>query len=236
MTASTPDGFVMKSARRRVLADEVADAIRSAIFAGNIDLGQRLVEEELAATLNVSRGPVREAFVLLAQEGLVNVEPHRGATVAELGPEGVHEVYSLRTALERLAVEWLCRYGTEEDFDRISGVLQQFRTLPRPLTRSAVAALDLDFHDAIFQGAHHERLYRAWLALKSQIFLYLVHRGALRSDFARTWLQDHQDLVDVLRGRKPGPAVKLIEGHIEGTYRRVLAADLDSTNGGVRRP
>lgn len=225
MSATPSDGLVMRSARRRVLADEVADSIRDAIFAGNIDLGQRLVEEELAANLNVSRGPVREAFVLLAQEGLVNVERHRGATVAQLGPDGVHEIYSLRNALERLAVEWVCRQATDADFDRIAGVLQQFHKLPRPLTRSAVAGLDVAFHDAIFQGAHHERLYRAWLALRSQIFLYLVHRGALRQSFAQTWLKDHEDLLVVLRQRKRAAAVKMIEGHIEGTYRRVLEAD-----------
>ena len=227
MTAD-PHGRVVRLAPRRVLADEVADAIRDAIFGGNIDLGERLVEEDLAADLNVSRGPVREAFVLLAQEGLVSVERHRGATVAQLGADGVHEIYSLRLALERLAVEWLCRYATAADFDHIADVLRQFYKLPRPLTRPAVAGLDVAFHDAIFQAAHHERLYRAWLALRSQIFLYLVHRGALRHDFTETWLQDHENLLEVLRQRKRGPAVKLIAGHIEGTYRRVLQPDKES--------
>ncbi len=231
MTVTRSDAVVMRSARRRLLADEVADAIRDAIFAGKIDLGQRLVEEELAAQLNVSRGPVREALVLLAQEGLIKVERHRGAAVAQLEPEGVHEIYSLRTALERLAVEWACRYGTDDDLARVVAVLQQFDKLPRPLTRSAVSGLDVAFHDAIFQAAHHERLYRSWLALKSQIFLYLVHREALRPDFAETWLQDHQDLLAVLRQRRRAPAVKLIEEHIKGTYRRVLEADSKSESG-----
>ena len=231
MTATPADGRLVRLARRRVLADEVADAIRGAIFGGNIDLGQRLVEEDLAADLNVSRGPVREAFVLLAQEGLVNVERHRGATVAQLSADGVHELYSLRKALERLAVEWLCRYGTDADFDHMADLLQQFHNLPRPLTRPAVAGLDIAFHDAIFHGAHHERLYQAWLALRSQIFVYLVHRGALRHDFTQTWLKDHEDLLEVLRQRKRGPALKIIEGHIEGTYRRVVEANSETANG-----
>ena len=62
MTDLLAAGSVLGPARRRVLADEVADAIRDAIFAGRIDLGQRLVEEELATNLNVSRAPVREAL------------------------------------------------------------------------------------------------------------------------------------------------------------------------------
>jgi DNA-binding GntR family transcriptional regulator len=212
-------------ARRRVLADEVADVIRDAIFAGRIDLGQRLVEEDLASDLNVSRSPVREALVRLSQEGLVHMERHRGASVAQLGLEEVYEIYSLRTALERLAAEWLCRNATPEDFQRMAGVLQQFDKLPRPLTRSAVAGLDVAFHDAIYQAAHHERLYQSWLSLRSQIFLYLVHRGALRADFAHSWLKDHEDLLEVLERRKRAAAVKVIEGHIEGTYQRVLEAN-----------
>ena len=179
----------------------------------------------LASDLNVSRSPVREALVRLSQEGLVHMERHRGASVAQLGLEEVYEIYSLRTALERLAAEWLCRNATPEDFQRMAGVLQQFDKLPRPLTRSAVAGLDVAFHDAIYQAAHHERLYQSWLSLRSQIFLYLVHRGALRADFAHSWLKDHEDLLEVLERRKRAAAVKVIEGHIEGTYQRVLEAN-----------
>ena len=229
MTDLHVDGPAIGPARRRVLADEVADAIRNAIFAGRIDLGQRLVEEELASNLNVSRGPVREALVLLTQEGLVRMERHRGATVAELDLDGAYEIYSLRTALERLATECICRRATDEDFARISAVLEQFDKLPRPLTRSSVAGLDLAFHDAVFQAAHHERLYRAWLSLRSQIFLYLVNRGALRHDFAHSWLKDHEDLLEVLARRKRGPALKLVEDHIEGPYQRVLQAHRESS-------
>jgi DNA-binding GntR family transcriptional regulator len=222
------DSPTVGPARRRVLADEVADAIRDAIFAGRIDLGQRLVEEDLASGLNVSRGPVREALVRLSQEGLVHTERHRGATVAELGLDEVNEIYSLRTALERLAAEWLCRNATQGDFTKMAEVLRQFDKLAHPLTRSAVAGLDVAFHDAVYQAAHHERLYQAWLALRSQIFLYLVHRGALRADFAESWLQDHEDYLHVLMRCKRVAAVKVVEGHIEGTYQRVLAANREA--------
>jgi DNA-binding GntR family transcriptional regulator len=221
-------GNALGPARRRVLADEVADAIREAIFAGRIDLGQRLVEEELATNLNVSRGPVREALVRLSQEGLVHIERHRGVTVAQLGFDAVDEIYSLRTALERLAGEWLCRNATQADFERMAGVLQEFDKLPQPVTRSSVAGLDVAFHDALYRAAHHERLYQAWLALRSQIFLYLVHRGALRPDFAKTWLKDHEDFLDVLKRRQRTQVVKTIEAHIEGTYQRLLQANRDT--------
>ncbi len=149
----------------------------------------------------------------------------------------VYEIYSLRTALERLAAESLCRNATPADFKHLAELLGQFDKLPRPLTRSAVASLDVAFHDGVYQAAHNDRLYQAWLALRSQIFLYLVHRGALRADFADSWLKDHEDYLEVLMRRKRVLAVKVVEAHIEGTYQRVLAANRaagDGSNGRSR--
>ena len=73
------DGSALGPAARRVLADEVADALREAIMTGRFESGQRLIEHELATQLAVSRGPVREALSRLSQEGLVIVDRHRGA-------------------------------------------------------------------------------------------------------------------------------------------------------------
>ncbi len=225
---SVTDGVtppLLGPARRRVLADEVADAIRAAIVSGELTAGKRLVEDDLASQLGVSRGPVREALAQLVLEGLVVHERHRGASVARLRIEEVDELYSLRTALERLAVEWACRFATEDDLEQIGAVLARFDTLPKPLTRTSVANLDVEFHDAVFKAAHHHRLYSAWTALRSQIALFLLQRGALREDFSTTWRADHEEFLAALKSRKRSDAVKQVEGHIEGTYRRVVAAD-----------
>jgi DNA-binding GntR family transcriptional regulator len=220
----------LEPARRRVLADEVADSLRNAIVRGTLASGQRLVEDELAAQLGVSRGPVREALARLSQEGLVVLERHRGATVAALSADEVDEIYSLRSALERLAVEWVCRMATDEELDGIGDILLRFDALPLPLTRASVAALDVDFHDAIFRAAHHGRLSHAWDSLRSQIFVYLIQRGALRSDFAATWRDDHAAFLDVLRTRDVQRAIEHVERHIEATYQRVLEAQKPATD------
>ncbi len=90
--------------RRRGLADEVADSIRAAILSGAYELGAQLREVELAAALEVSRGPVREALLRLEREGLVRSEWHRGATVMTLSPEDIAELDCMRGALVGLAV------------------------------------------------------------------------------------------------------------------------------------
>src|SRR3954451_14400347 len=101
---------------KRSLADDVVDRLRDAIFHGSFKPGEALREEQLAAMLDVSRGPVREALVQLEREGLVLVRRHRGATVARLSRGDLEEVYSLRLALERLAIQRAARLATERDF------------------------------------------------------------------------------------------------------------------------
>src|SRR5215468_8309890 len=112
---------------KRSLADDVVDRLRDAIFHGSFKPGEPLREEQLAASLDVSRGPVREALVQLEREGLVIVRRHRGATVARLSRLDAEEVYSLRLALERLAVQRAVRSATEADFAALEEVMEAFR-------------------------------------------------------------------------------------------------------------
>ncbi|MCU1490274.1 MAG: GntR family transcriptional regulator [Acidimicrobiaceae bacterium] len=208
-------------AQRRVLADEAADAIRSAIVSGDLVPGRRLIEDELAFQLGVSRGPVREALARLTREGLVLNEHHRGAIVACLSGEEVEEIYSLRTALECLAAERVCTSATVEDLQAIERIVEYIDELPKPLEKLAVANLDLDFHDAVFRAAHHNRLYAAWEGLRSQIFLFLMSGGDLTADFEVSWRRDHEIFLEALRRRELPALLEVVEGHVESTYRRV---------------
>jgi DNA-binding GntR family transcriptional regulator len=222
-------------ARRRVLADEVADSIRGAIVSGKLTPGQRLIEEELANQLNVSRAPIRVALIHLGQEGLVVSERHRGASVAKLSADDIEKIYSLRSALERLAADWACRNATDQDLEDMAVILAHFDSLPRPVTRTAAARLDLDFHDVLHRAAHHEPLYRAWLGLRTQVFLFITQRGAWRADFAKIWHDDHAELLELVRNHKRSLAIRLVERHNNSTYQRVHEANHPFPRGQLSR-
>jgi DNA-binding GntR family transcriptional regulator len=210
--------------KRRVLMDDVVDAIREAILSGKLAAGTRLIEDDLAGMLDVSRGPIRQALFKLQQEGLVVHETHRGATVATVSPDDIEEIYSLRTALERLAIEHACRRATLDDLAPLEAILLLFQSTPRTnITRKKVAEFDIDFHDALFRAAHHRRLYRAWEGLRSQVMVFLLLRDALPDDYLDSWHRDHTRLLEAVRSGNQALAAATIEEHIGGAYQRLLA-------------
>jgi DNA-binding GntR family transcriptional regulator len=218
---------------KRSLADDVVERLRDAIFHGSFKPGEALREEQLAAMLDVSRGPVREALVQLEREGLVLVRRHRGATVARLARSDLEDVYSLRLALERLAIQRATRYATDQDFAAMEGVLAAFDVaLSRGPSEKEVAELDVRFHDLIYQAARHQRLYDCWANLKSQIYIFLLSRNVVDPDFRDITVKSHAALLEAIRTRDEARATTEIEDHLRGAYDRVVrgysAAEMDS--------
>ena len=218
---------------KRSLADDVVDRLRDAIFHGSFKPGEALREEQLAAMLDVSRGPVREALVQLEREGLVLVRRHRGATVARLSRSDLEDVYTLRLALERLAIQRAARYATDQDFAAMEAVLTAFDVaLSRGPSEKEVAELDVRFHDLIYQAARHQRLYDCWANLKSQIYIFLLSRNVVDPDFREITVKSHAALLEAIRMRDEARATTEIEDHLRGAYDRVVrgysAAEADS--------
>jgi DNA-binding GntR family transcriptional regulator len=106
-------------------SDRVTEAVRQAILTGGLRPGETLVERELAATLGVSKTPVREALIALTASGLVVSSPNRGVTVRTLTPKNVKEIYELRLLLEPWAVAEMTRSRTEADVARIEAALDR---------------------------------------------------------------------------------------------------------------
>ncbi|GAD70926.1 putative transcriptional regulator [Vibrio alginolyticus NBRC 15630 = ATCC 17749] len=96
----------------------VEEAIRTQILKGELKTGQPLRQDALAKEFNVSRIPVREALVQLEAQGLVSFEPHKGATVTELSPEKINELFELRAVVECHILERAIQNMTDADLER----------------------------------------------------------------------------------------------------------------------
>jgi DNA-binding GntR family transcriptional regulator len=198
-------------ARRRGLAEEVADRIRDAIFDGVYAPGGPLREVELAEALGVSRGPVREALLRLEREGLVRSEWHRGTTVTALSEADVAELDSLRAALDHLAVGLVVDRAPEPALAAIDAVV---RRMDRAAGEHEMVRCDLEFHDAVYAAAGHRRLREAWQAIRSQVHLFLLTRIGVATDGYLAGIPaEHRELAAALRARDGQTALALFAEH-----------------------
>jgi len=203
-------------ARRRGLAEEVADRIRDAIFDGVYPPGGQLREVELSAALRVSRGPVREALLRLEREGLVRSEWHRGATVTALSEQDVAELDTLRAALEQLAVRLVIDHAPDSALAAIDDVVQR---MDRAADEHEMVRCDLDFHDAVYAAAGHRRLREAWQAIRSQVHLFLLTRIGLDSEgYLASVPAEHRQLASALRERDREAALQLFAEHRQQAF------------------
>jgi DNA-binding GntR family transcriptional regulator len=139
------------------LVDETAAAIRARIMSGEIPIGAQLRQADLAATLGVSRTPIREALRQLQAGGLIEVLPRRGAVVRVPAPWEVREAYEVRAELEGLACVRAVGEITSEQLDELRRTNDVLRDGPH--ARPATAANDR-FHALIHEIAGNERLAR----------------------------------------------------------------------------
>src|SRR5699024_5159943 len=96
---------LLQISEERTLHDRVCSILRQAILKGDFRPGERLIQADVAKLIGVSRMPVREALQQLEVEGLVTLEPHRGAVVNSLDIKDIEEIYELRSILEPIALE-----------------------------------------------------------------------------------------------------------------------------------
>lgn len=149
----------------RRLGELAADALRRAILLGQLGAGTRLVEDDLAARLHVSRGPIRDALRQLAEEGLVSTAG-RGASVAATGLDNIRELYSLRCAIECLSVELAIQLFSKRDLAEARARLEAMLRAAAEGPLESFVDRDLAFHTLFYERVGHRRLLRAWQALE----------------------------------------------------------------------
>lgn len=219
-----PPAPLLAPARKRTLAEDATERLREAILHGYFAPGQALSEEQLARSLAVSRGPIRDALQQLEREGLVMTGANGRATIARLSRHDLDQVYSLRLALERLAVVEAIRNAERADLDAMANVLQQMeQAVARGFTAQEAADLDIAFHDLLYRAARHERLYDAWSNLRSQVYVFLLSRNIADADYkGQLTISGHAQLLDALRSRDEAAVLESIEVHLRAAYSRIV--------------
>ncbi len=210
----------------------VVQRLRHLILSGQLKPGQRLVQDELAARLGVSRTPIREALQNLAHEGLVTLSSYRGASVAPFSLENLQEVYTVRSALESHATYLAAQRIRGEELAQLAGFLQAMDQAFRQKDLDGLLAAHGQFHTAIYAAAASPRLYE--LILKYLGLADVYQRMALSlGRGAKDPVVEHQDLLHTLETRDAEAAGRLMRAHLELTAAELLA--LFRQHGGMGR-
>ncbi|HEY8492632.1 MAG TPA: GntR family transcriptional regulator [Myxococcota bacterium] len=199
--------------------ETVTAALRREILAGERAAGERLVEQALCERFGVARHSLRAALRALAGEGLVRIEPNRGARVARLDADQIVALYELRTALEveaaRLALE---RHGGRLP-GAVHGALTQLERACADGVWSAINDAHAELHGEIVAAGQSPRITAAHRALENELRLFLNQLEPLWS--TERMAADHAALVHGLE--RDGPAV--LREHLAESAAALVAAE-----------
>lgn len=206
--------------QREALGPQVAAALREAIAAGEFVRGERLIEVELAEKYGVSRGPVRDAIRILQLEGLVESQPP-GMVVSGIDEEAINEVYSLRGAIEGLAVRISVSREGDTDYSELERQVLAMERAARNDDPSDFAQADVAFHNAICLSSGHRRLADVWQRYEAIMMTLLRLTISLDQDLSASAAK-HRALLDLIKGGDPVAAETELAAHLEGSRARMV--------------
>ncbi|MFC7625698.1 GntR family transcriptional regulator [Microlunatus sp. GCM10028923] len=204
------------------LGVHVTDRLRREIVSGQIPAGTHLVEGRLSELFGVSRGPVRDSLRQLEAEGLVEAR-RRGVYVRGMSLEDIDELYSLRTMLEREALQ-LAMGRETTDWSEARRSLEEMTEAAERGDVEAFAHADLEFHTAFYRSAGHRRLGNVWAQYKPTFAAMLSVTNAQDARDLRPTLSDHVQLLDALAAKDHTTVLDLLADHIEGSRQRMRHA------------
>ncbi len=207
----------------------VYEALKEQITGSQLRPGVKLIHQDLAERLQVSRTPVREALERLYQEGFVTRLPRRGFYVAEIDEEEARELYELREALELYALRRSMARGIKStDLRRLDGFNRTYQGLVRDGATRERMIVDRDWHLALASLADNRALLRSLAAVFERLILKIRTDG-YRTVRGAEALSEHVQMMEVLRAEDKGEAERLLAEHIQGARRR-LASHLSESS------
>jgi DNA-binding GntR family transcriptional regulator len=195
---------------RRALYEDVAERLRSQIFARELEPGTWIDETRLAAEYGISRTPLREALKVLAAEGLVTMKPRRGAYVAEMSRDDVRHVYHLLALLESDAAAEVARHADTAQVDRLQGLHDKLEKQARQ--RDAFFATNELFHVALLEIGGNR--WRAQIVADLRKVMKLNrHHSLFKQGRIADSLAEHRALMAAIAAHDAQKAAKLMRQH-----------------------
>jgi DNA-binding GntR family transcriptional regulator len=207
---------------RRPLHEEAADRLRDQIVQGRLAAGARLNERLLTAQLGVSRTPLREAFKVLATEGLVELLPNRGAVVSQMDPVRLAESLAVMGALEALAGELACRNATDAQVNEIRALHYEMLAYHARGDLAGYFKFNQAIHLKLVKYSGNAVLYNIYRQMNGNVrrARYMANLSKERWDAA---VREHDEILAALGARDVKRIKALLSDHLAHKLASVLA-------------
>ncbi len=195
------------------LTTVIFERIRDDILYGKYEKGQKIIEAKMADEFNVSRTPVREAIKQLELDDLVENIPNRGVVVKGISKQDIVDIFTIRLAIEGIAVEWAIERMDQQDMQKINEIyeLMEFYTFKKDVQK--FAELNTKFHEAIYKATKSRYLENV---LKNyQVFMKVVRYKSLeKPGRLQGALDEHKLIVDALMKKDVEYAKMVVIDHV----------------------
>ena len=207
---------------RRPLHEEAADRLRDLIVQGRLAPGARLNERLLTAKLGVSRTPLREAFKVLATEGLVELVPNRGAIVSQIDAERLSETLAVMGALEALAGELACRNATDAQLNEIRALHYEMLAYHARGDLAGYFKFNQAIHLKLVKYSGNTTLFNAYRQLNGNVrrARYMANLSKERWDAA---VREHEEILAALGARDVKRIKALLTEHLAQKLASVVS-------------
>ena len=196
----------------RTLPEQIADSLRQAILQGRLRSGAHLVETSIAEQMQTSRGPVRDALLLLERDGLVAKLPNRGTRVLDFSERTLREAATLRAALEEFAVTLLAPRLTSDEIGRLDALVCRMEAAARRRAARDFNEADFQFHNAIFETCGHQTLHEVWRGMQRRIRAFMASSNWVSGNLAAV-AERHRAILRALASRKLSSARRALRAH-----------------------
>ena len=196
------------------LTQRVYKDLRAGIITGRIAGGTRLVESTLAADMQVSRTPVREALHKLALEGLLYSIPRAGYIVEEMSDYDIQDLFTTRISIEQIAARLAVEKITEEELKRLAQNIKQTDEVLASGLTAKLADLDMAFHGIIYKAARSKTLYQICQTLSDHTLRYriaLIHLP----EIAQKTRDGHLKIYDAILSKDLSQVDEAIQSHLQ---------------------
>lgn len=203
--------------------EEVYLKLEEEILGGQLRPGEALTEMSLSARLGVSRTPVRAALHRLAEEGLVEISPNRGAVVVGVTVDDLIDTYKIRVRLEGLASAMAASRMTDEEKAKLAESVELAEYYVSKGNAEKLKELDTEFHNVIYRASGNRMLSRILSELHRNIKAYRKLSMSVPGRVERT-VDEHREILNAILEGDTESADTLTRMHVERAMENMVAA------------